>query len=47
MTAIYTNALAWHQAGFDFGDALHLASCRQAERQKKGPATHEGAGPVP
>lgn len=30
--AAVRQALAWHQAGFDFADALHLASCRQAER---------------
>lgn len=28
---VVRQALAWHQEGFDFADALHLATSRQAE----------------
>lgn len=31
-TPAVRQALAWHQEGFDFADALHLATSRQAER---------------
>ena len=30
-TPAVRQALAWHQEGFDFADALHLATSRQAE----------------
>jgi predicted nucleic-acid-binding protein len=29
--ASVTRALAWHDQGFDFADALHLASCDKAD----------------